>query len=144
YNSLSEQNKDLRARLEAMSGTAAVPDLEPIKEKVARVGQLTQRVEAIGNQLDPLHQQVVQYGKKVDELDARVDELVKGASGEPDRRSIQRNREDSSSADDHPPAAEGERSDREPPATGNAAATGDSTLLSGIRQFREKRYREAY
>jgi uncharacterized protein YoxC len=141
YNSLSQQNKQLQDRLEAML-KAAAPDLAPIEEKVARVGQLSQQVEAIGKQVAPLHEQVAQYAKKVTELDAKLDEVLREASTAPERVPGRRGREGSPSGADRAPTSEGPEG--APAATENAGASVDQGLESGIGQFREKRYRDAY
>ncbi len=84
-NNLSDQYKQLQARLEKTPKPAPSPDLAPIEEKVARVDPLSQQVEAIGKKLDPLPEQLMQYKNKVTELDTKLDELRKELSVAHDR-----------------------------------------------------------
>jgi hypothetical protein len=74
-NNLSDQYKQLQARLDAVPKPTPAPDLAPIEEKVAQVGQLSQ------------------HEKKVTELDAKLDELRKEVSAAHSRAPADRSRD---------------------------------------------------
>jgi TolA-binding protein len=139
---LSDQNKQLQQRMDSLTKTSRPPDLASIEEKVARIGQISQQVEAIGKQVDPLHEQLVQYEKKVTDLDAKLDEHRREVSGTHEPPSSGRGPEDRSSGNEGTPTV---GRNTGPVAESETAenATGPG-LESGISLFREKRYSEAY
>jgi chaperonin cofactor prefoldin len=123
---LSDQCKRLQARLDAVPKSTPAPDLAPIEEKVAQVGQLSQQIEAIGKKLDPLPAQLVESEKKVTELDAKLDELRKEVSAAHSRAPADRSRDGS------------------PVSSEKGESSIDTALEPGVSQFRGARYREAY
>jgi len=125
-NNLSDQYKQLQARLDAVPKPTPAPDLAPIEEKVAHVGQLSQQIEAIGKKLDPLPAQVVESEKKVTELGAKLDELRKEVSAAHSRAPADRSRDGS------------------PVSSEKGESSIDTALEPGVSQFRRARYREAY
>ena len=125
-SNLSDQYKQLQARLDAVPKPTPAPDLAPIEEKVAQVGQLSQQIEAIGKKLDPLPAQLVESEKKVTELDAKLDELRKEVSAAHSRAPADRIRDGS------------------PVSSEKGEASIDTALEPGVSQFRGARYREAY
>jgi chaperonin cofactor prefoldin len=141
-NNLSGQYKQLQARLEAIPKPAPLPDLAPIEEKVAQVGQLSQQVETIGKKFDPVPEQLVQYEKKVTELDAKLDALRKEVSAAHDRTPTGRSREGSSTSADR--LATGEGAENAPPSSEKGESSVDAALESGVSEFRGGRYSEAY
>jgi chaperonin cofactor prefoldin len=125
-NNLSDQYKQLQARLDAVPKPTPVPDLAPIEAKVAEVGQLSQQIEAIGKKLDPLPAQLVESEKKVTELDAKLDELRKEVSTAHSRAPADRS------------------GDGSPVSSNKGESSIDTALEPGVSQFRRARYREAY
>ncbi len=125
-SNLSDQYKQLQARLDAVPKPTPAPDLAPIEEKVAQVGQLSQQIEAIGKKLDPLPAQLVESEKKVTELDAKLDELRKEVSAAHSRAPADRSRDGS------------------PVSSEKGESSIDTALEPGVSQFRRARYREAY
>jgi chaperonin cofactor prefoldin len=123
---LSDQCKRLQARLDAVPKSTPAPDLAPIEEKVAQVGQFSQQIEAIGKKLDPLPAQLVESEKKVTELDAKLDELRKEVSAAHSRAPADRSRDGS------------------PVSSEKGESSIDTALEPGVSQFRGARYREAY
>jgi chaperonin cofactor prefoldin len=137
---LTDQYKQLQARLDAVPKPTPVPDLAPIEAKiaqvgqlsqqmeakVAQVGQLSQQIEAIGKKLDPLPAQLVESKKKVTELDAKLDELRNELSAAHSRAPADRSRDGSAVSSE-----KGESSI-------------DTALEPGVSEFRRARYREAY
>ena len=118
-SNLSDQYKQLQARLDAVPKPTPAPDLAPIEEKVAQVGQLSQQIEAIGKKLDPLPAQLVESEKKVTELDAKLDELRKQVSAAHSRAPADRSRDGS------------------PVSSEKGEASIDTALEPGVSQFRE-------
>ena len=125
-SNLSDQYKQLQARLDAVPKPTPAPDLAPIAEKVAQVGQLSQQIEAIGKKLDPLSAQLVESEKKVTELDAKLDELRKEVSAAHSRAPADRSRDGS------------------PVSSEKGESSIDTALEPGVSQFRGASYREAY
>ena len=134
---LTDQYKQLQARLDAVPKATPVPDLAPIEAKVAqvgelsqqieaKVGQLSQQIEAIGKKLDPLPAQLVESKKKVTELDAKLDELRNELSAAHSRAPADRNRDGSAVSSE------------------KVESSIDRALEPGVSQFRRARYREAY
>jgi TolA-binding protein len=141
-NGLSDQCKQLQAHLEAMPKPAPVSDLAPIEQKVARVDQLSQQVEALGKKLDPLPERLVQDEHKVTELDAKLDELRKEVSAAHDRGPAGPTPESSTTGADRPSTAEEAESVSPSPEKGGASV--GPAFESAVSQFRKKQYRAAY
>src|SRR4029077_2097666 len=53
-NGLSNQHKELEARIESIDKPAPAPDLAPLDQKVARVDGLSKQFEAIPNQFEAI------------------------------------------------------------------------------------------
>jgi chaperonin cofactor prefoldin len=125
-NNLSDQYKQLQARLDAVPKPTPVPDLAPIEAKVAQVGQLSEQIEAIGKKLDPLPAQLVESEKKVTGLDAKLDELRNEVLAAHSRAPADRSR------------------DASPVSSEKGESSIDRALEPGVSQFRRARYREAF
>jgi tetratricopeptide (TPR) repeat protein len=123
---LTDQYKQLQARLDAVPKPTPVPDLAPIEAKIAQVGQLSQQIEAIGKKLDPLPAQLVESKKKVTELDAKLDALRNELSAAHSRAPADRSRDGSAVSSE------------------KVESSIDRALEPGVSQFRSARYREAY
>jgi hypothetical protein len=161
--SLSDQCKQLQARLDAVPKPTLVHDLE---EKVAQVGRLSQQVEAIGKTLDPLPAQLVESEKKVTELEAKlkgaqvgqlsqqIEAIGKKLDPLPAQLvasekkvtelggKLEELRKEVSVAHSRGPA---DRSrDGSPVSSGERESAIDTALEPGVSEFRRARYREAY
>jgi hypothetical protein len=141
-DSLSKQNKGFQQRLDSLSKNAASPDTTPIEEKLARVGQLSQQVEAIGKQVGPLHEQVAQYDKKVTDLDAKLDELRREVTSSNETTPSRRNSETRTTSTARRRTEE--RAARSSTEADSGDTSTDPDFESAISQFRDKRYSEAY
>lgn len=135
-NGLSDQNKQLQARLEKMPGPAPAPDLSPLEQKVARVDALSQQVEDLGKRIEPLSQQLSQARQKIAELGGKLDELRRDGSTASARTAANRGSLDSSVRGAVHPAGE----DASP--AGDAGSV-DAALEPALSRFREGQYKEA-
>ncbi len=140
-NGLSDQYKDVRARVESIPKSASSPDLAPLEQKVARVDGLEQRVDAIGKTLDPLPRQLAQSEHKLADLDAKLQELRKEMTTAGDHATTPASRDDSASRTS---AASPDHGADAAPSSAEKADPGDSAFESGVSQFRDQRYRDAY
>jgi chaperonin cofactor prefoldin len=140
-NGLSDQYKQLQARLESMPKPTARAELASLAEKVAHVDGLTQQVEAIRKQLDPLPEQIGQFGHKITELEGKLEEQHHQASALREQAPAGGRPEGASSRADR--ASPGEETETTSSAS-EKGATADSTFEFGLSQFRQKKYKEAY
>jgi tetratricopeptide (TPR) repeat protein len=165
-NNVSDQYKQLQARLDAVPKPTPVPDLAAIEAKVAQVGQLSQQIEAIDKKLDPLPAQLVESEKKVTELDAKlkgaqVGQLSQqieaiGKKLDPLRAQLVESEKKATELDAkldelrngvsaaHSRAPADRSRDGSPVSSEKGESSIDRALEPGVSQFRRARYREAY
>jgi len=140
-NSLSDQYKQLESRIESIPKPAPPPDLAPLEQKVARVDGLSKQYESIAKTLEPLAQKIAQDERKIEALDAKLDELRTESRTSGARPVASRDRAGSSSATSGPAAAQSSGSSSPRTETGGMA---DSDRQRGENLFREGRYSDAY
>jgi tetratricopeptide (TPR) repeat protein len=140
-NSLSDQYKQLRSRLEAVPKPAPPPDLAPLEQRVARVDELSKQLEALSKALDPLPEKIARGEDKIREVDAKLDELRQESRTSGARPEASRNRESSRNVPAGPATVEPRASESPRPETGGGV---DSALERGESLFRAGRYEEAY
>src|SRR5262249_37657711 len=137
---LSQQIEQLRSRVESIRKPAPAPDLGPLEKKVARVVELSQRVEAMEKRLEPLSGEPTRSDRRLAELDSKLDGRRKGVGVLHDRMEASPKREGSPTAGPDRSGRAG--SEASSPAQGSGGPV-DSALGRGMSLFREGRYQPA-
>jgi TolA-binding protein len=143
-NGLSDQYKDVQARLESVAKSSSAPEVASLEQKVARVDGLSQQVEAIGNKLGPITQQLAQSQQKLSDLDGKLGEIrreMKETTTARERTAASPSRDDGASRTPTPAQRDG---GEEASPAAEKGESSDSTYEAGVRQFRNKQYRDAY
>lgn len=140
-NSLSDQYKQIQARVEAMPKPEPPPDLGPLEQKAARIDGLSKDVEAIRKAVDALPQQLEKNDQRITALATTLDGARKDVDALRERLEASSNRAASPSSARGPSPTRGP--EEASPSPGNEAQT-DSDLGPGVSLFRAGRYNDAY
>jgi TolA-binding protein len=127
----------LSSRVDAFPKPGPAPDLEPLKAKVAKVDDLTKRVQGVEEKLVDLPGRIDQEGNQITTLTARLEEVnhkVDGLGKEPGAAS---------------PGSGGTREAMKPVTdtvdrlAKSAVTTAAGTLGPGVELFKQKKYKDA-